>query len=378
MDNLNFNIFNIVIISGVLHGIIFSFIVFVQKKYNTNNIIFLGLVVLFLSLSNFQYWLIDTNLILKYPTLKFIYVPWQWLVLPMFYFYVYKFIGRKGIDNKMRLLLITPFIIVFIIHLVQLIYKYLVDSSYYLPSLLERGIYLYIDFLSIPFNIIVIYYCYSLIMAHEKDDRYNLKWIKSETDWLKKLIYTGFTICAFWIIAISITTIFNLNQSYMFYPMWIGISFLVYWIGYVGIQKSQLLRNRIELRQKRITELTNSSKKPCQKPDSFNKIEAYINDNNLYLNPHLTLNMLSESLNLSEGYISQLINKNANKYFNDYINTLRIEDTKKMLSNPDYDNYTIESIGLESGFNSKSSFYQAFKKHTNKTPVDYKKSVLNH
>nr|WP_298556261.1 helix-turn-helix domain-containing protein [uncultured Algibacter sp.] len=87
--------------------------------------------------------------------------------------------------------------------------------------------------------------------------------------------------------------------------------------------------------------------------------------------------MLSKELNLSEGYISQLINKNSNLNFNDYINSLRITDAKNMLVDSEYNNYTILAIGLESGFNSKSSFYTAFKKFTGKTPVEYKKSVRN-
>ena len=82
-------------------------------------------------------------------------------------------------------------------------------------------------------------------------------------------------------------------------------------------------------------------------------------------------------MDLSEGYISQLLNQNSEKNFNDYINELRVEDAKSMLTNSEYDQYTIVSIGLESGFNSKSSFYSAFKKFTDQTPNQFKKGVRN-
>ena len=82
-------------------------------------------------------------------------------------------------------------------------------------------------------------------------------------------------------------------------------------------------------------------------------------------------------MNLSEGYISQLISKNSDFNFNDYVNKHRIEESKKMLNDENYKDYTITAIGLESGFNSKSSFYSAFKKFTNKTPTEYIKDVRN-
>ena len=51
---------------------------------------------------------------------------------------------------------------------------------------------------------------------------------------------------------------------------------------------------------------------------------------------------------------------------------MRIQQSKKLLIDEKYANYTIVSIGLESGFNSKSTFYNVFKKHVGCTPLAYK------
>ncbi|MDO6595650.1 helix-turn-helix domain-containing protein [Oceanihabitans sp. 2_MG-2023] len=378
MNELNFNIFNLLIILGVLHGVIFSIIVFSQKKYITNNTLYLGLVVLFLSFSNLQYWLLDTSLINSHAVFKYIYIPWHWLVLPMFYLYVYKFLGNKTIGLKRRLLL-SPFFIVLSIHLLQLLYKFFINNEYIIPSHFKRGIFVYLEFASFIFNVLVMYFTYKMITDYEKDKTYNIKWITSETNWLKKLIFSGLLVCICWLIAIIIVVVFNLNKTMFFYPMWICISVLVYWIGYSGLNKSTQLRNRIELRQKRILEFRVKEEKSINKSDSksFNKIEKLIKQDRLYLNPKLNLKYLSNTLNLSEGYISQTLNANSKLNFNDYVNTLRIKDAKQMLVNSEFDNYTIVTIGLECGFNSKTSFYTAFKKFTNKTPSEFKKDVRN-
>lgn len=377
MSNLNFNIFNLIIISGVLHGMIFSAIVLVNKRNNANNIFYLGLVVLLLSLSNLQYWIIDTEIILVAPILKYIFVPWQWLVLPMFYLYVYSFIGKNSINPLMKRYLLSPFIVIFTMYVGLILYKLLMDQNYELPSHFERGIYVYIEFASIIFNLTIIYFTYRLVDRHEKDETYDLKWVKSETNWLKKLLILGLVICIFWVTAISIIAIFNLNTVSVFYPMWIGISILVYWIGYVGINKSNQLKKRIELRKKRIIDFNKKSETSYKASPAFDKIIGHILTHKIYLNPNASLDLLSSEMDLSEGYISQLLNQNSEKNFNDYINEQRVEDAKSMLADDEYDQYTIVSIGLESGFNSKSSFYSAFKKFTGQTPNEFKKGVRN-
>jgi len=379
LHDLNFNIFNIIIISGVIQGIIFSVIVLTQKKYRSNNTFFLGLTVLFLSLSNLQYWLSDTYIILNQPNFSFAFIPYQWLIMPMFFLYVYKFLRRQKVTFKIFALLIGPFIMVFSIHLYTLFSAVLTNQPIQIPMHIEKGIYLYMEYFSFVFNILVLFLSLRLIIVYEKDNTYNMQWVRSETNWLKQLIYVGFLICIFWILGGVLVTFYSVTKSFIFYyPLWIGISFLIYWIGYVGLNKSKALGERIELRKKRISKLVESTQNKDVPSKTSGKIESYVLDNKSYLNPYLSLSILSEELNLSEGYISQVINKSLNQNFSDYINSLRVEEASHMLLNNEYCNYTILSIGLESGFNSKSSFYNAFKKFTGKTPLEFKKSVQNH
>jgi YesN/AraC family two-component response regulator len=60
--------------------------------------------------------------------------------------------------------------------------------------------------------------------------------------------------------------------------------------------------------------------------------------------------------------------------FNELTNKFRFEEVKMLLENAKQ--YSIEGIGYEVGFASKSSFYTLFKKHTGLTPKDYiRKSI---
>ncbi|MBK3517518.1 ligand-binding sensor domain-containing protein [Carboxylicivirga marina] len=97
----------------------------------------------------------------------------------------------------------------------------------------------------------------------------------------------------------------------------------------------------------------------------------------VYLNPELSLKDLASQLNCSANTLSSVFNDLLNQNFYDYVNNYRVEHVKAMLNNKDMAHYTLLSIGFDSGFNSKSSFYRIFKKHTGLTPSEYQKQVLS-
>jgi len=55
----------------------------------------------------------------------------------------------------------------------------------------------------------------------------------------------------------------------------------------------------------------------------------------------------------------------------DFVNSYRVEEFKARAVDPANSNFSILAIALDAGFNSKSSFNQAFKKFTGKTPSQY-------
>ncbi|MFL0351939.1 helix-turn-helix domain-containing protein [Xanthomarina sp. GH4-25] len=102
----------------------------------------------------------------------------------------------------------------------------------------------------------------------------------------------------------------------------------------------------------------------------INQLNEVMVNEKLFLNTNLKIAEVAEKLDISTHELSKLINDSAGKNFTDFINEYRIEQAKQLIQ--DNSLYTIEAIGNQSGFNSKSAFYKAFNKFTKTTPAKYK------
>jgi len=98
----------------------------------------------------------------------------------------------------------------------------------------------------------------------------------------------------------------------------------------------------------------------------------YLRKNELYKEHNVTIVKLAKQLNLTTHVLSQVINDQLNYNFNDFINSYRIEEAKKMLKDEAMTNFTIASIAYECGFNTLSAFNVAFKKFTRVTPSQFR------
>lgn len=95
-----------------------------------------------------------------------------------------------------------------------------------------------------------------------------------------------------------------------------------------------------------------------------------------YLEVGLSLPMLSSMLNVSPHHLSQVINEKLGMSFFDFVNSYRVQEAKRALNGPESDRFSILGIAMDAGFNSKSAFYTAFKKHSGMTPSQFKQRSI--
>jgi len=105
----------------------------------------------------------------------------------------------------------------------------------------------------------------------------------------------------------------------------------------------------------------------------LSRIQEYMTEQEPYLESNLTLENLARRLNIPSHELSLLINHQLGKHFFDFVNAYRIKKAQQLLIDPSQKSKTVLEILYEVGFNSKSSFNTAFKKHTDMTPTQYRK-----
>ncbi len=100
------------------------------------------------------------------------------------------------------------------------------------------------------------------------------------------------------------------------------------------------------------------------------QLKVIFEEEKQFKNADLKLKDVAKQLQISTHNLSQYLNDNLDKSFTLFVNEYRIEEAKQLLITKK--EFTIEAIGYECGFNSKSTFFTAFKNITNTTPATYK------
>lgn len=157
--------------------------------------------------------------------------------------------------------------------------------------------------------------------------------------------------------------------------------FIICWYLFKALNYPDLFRN-IDSKLKLVSDLILEEKKNEQLVinekeyhQDLLKLKQYMSEEKPFLNPALTIQDVSKYIKVPVRDLSLLINHQLEQHFYDFVNAYRIESAMDILKDPAKSRVTILEILYEVGFNSKSSFNTAFKKHTGSTPTAYRKAL---
>lgn len=222
----------------------------------------------------------------------------------------------------------------------------------------------------------LIYNPLSLILVHKHrmhlqnelsniENNENLSWVLSVG-----IFYVVYCILAFLITIISINA--NLNPLSPHIYNYITLLILIYVMSFYGLMQRNV-SNELLVEEQTIP-YQNSNLSPQSKEKIKQQMLRYFEIEKAYLNPDLNMDVLSDALVTPKYKLTEVLNTEFGTNFFQFVNQYRVEAVKKMLTNPE-NKFSIEAIGYECGFSSKSSFYTVFKSNTGKTPVNFRNSA---
>ncbi len=368
---MTFNIYNILILTGIIQGFIFGIIVVISKWYKSKSILFLIGMIVSYSLGNLQYILPDIGLITSKEMYSYVYLPLASIIAPLLYFHVVFFLNPKRNLSVFDKLLVTPFLL-FLIIVVTFRLCLIFNIGLRFIDQTFMNIVIFHELLSIFMSLFILLLILVLLVTYEKANKtFKIEFIKPQLKWLKLTVMILLLLTILWAYITFVNLIYP-ERAMSYYGLWLGIAAIIYWLGHNGIYRFGIIKERSQLR-KHILDKTAPIAIAEFKNAHIKTFQHFLIDQKMYLNPNLTLEKFAESMKISPGHLSRIIKSDLRTNFTDIVNAKRVEAAKSYLENPKFSNYTIIAIGLEAGFNSKSAFFEVFKKLTGKTPTEYKK-----
>ena len=148
---------------------------------------------------------------------------------------------------------------------------------------------------------------------------------------------------------------------------------VIIWFTLNALHHPELFRS-VDSKLKRVQDLISRDGHDVKDMAMAEKLERHMVHEQPYHDAGLTLKKLARQLSLPSRDLSILINHHIGQHFFDFVNAYRIEEAKKLLVAATPTKMSVLDILYEVGFNSKSSFNAAFKKHTGATPSAYRKA----
>lgn len=370
---MNFSVIEALLLFVVIQLLFFTVFFWHKRSKLRISSIMLSLFFFSLAINIFNLFLINKADTLPAPMMHTMLIgaPFAYLYAPFFYLYIKSVINKLNFRFWYTILHFLPFIVYV---------GWLFFNFYLFDAETKREIIVNQSLINQRFKIaytllLQIQVLTYLILGHRllnifrtRIEQYYSNFNKLQLNWITRfLIILSVIYVTDLIRFIFLAT----NSQYHMLTELILFIFLIamcYWLIYNAISKP------VVLIPENISNIT--SKEPNSLRIKYkNMLIEYMSENKPYLNPDISLEELAKATSIPIRTLSEIINKELEKTFYDFINSYRIDEAMQLLANTDQQK-TILEILYEVGFNSKSSFNTFFKKQMGMTPSQYKRSVV--
>lgn len=305
------------------------------------------------------------------------------LQIPVFYLYVSSVCYSDFKLKPQYILHLLPFLMANVVLLPRF---YTVDLASKMNFIINRQNMVELQFNHILFHIQIVIYLIAVFMLLRKAKRLYLENYAgtsiSSYNWLFQ--FTVVLTLLYLIVMLKNILKFS-DYPYVSESIKIGILvlqlFISCWYLLKALNNPGLFRN-IDSKLKLVSDIISEEKNSNQTAVTeqvYNRdllmLKEHMAEKKPFLNPSLTIQDISDDIGIPVRELSVLINHQLGKHFYDFVNTYRIENAMDILKDQTKNKVTILEILYEVGFNSKSSFNTAFKKHTGNTPTAYRKCM---
>lgn len=370
-----------ILIIGTFEAI-FLIVLLLGKKRKYLPDLFLGIMLFLLALSIGFTYVELYNAKNGYPFPMFINLSWLLLFLhgPALWFYIKSFSYPSLKFKPVYFLHFIPFLVFFGFHYFDFIHLPAQEKIMLVKAdLFTEKVFYKISILAIGMSTIG-YYLWALKLIRQHRTQLMQRFSKIEKldlNWLRILIVAS--LCCYGVnVALFILDLIFHFASHRFL-MFVAYSFgsvYIFVLGYFGILQGRvfvdLTTNNQQSLIQAVIETENLKKEDDDTDSSFaSKLLLFMESNQPYLDPEITLEKLSNQLKVKPEYLSGILNSSLNYNFFDFINKHRIEEFKIQSLKSDNSHLSIMGLAYNCGFNSKASFYRAFNKFEGISPSAY-------
>lgn len=197
------------------------------------------------------------------------------------------------------------------------------------------------------------------------------KWQEHTARWLQQFLLLFLVFQAIWLIYLVPYIIPATRQPLLntvdWYPIFIPLAVLIYWLGLKGY-----LINYKAMAEQGSKALASTSRLPDTSAIQFiDRLQKIIETEKLYLDPSLQVSTLAKQAGIPAKTVSAVLNQHLHKSFSTFVNEYRVAAFKERIMQQDADKLTIPGIAMECGFSSVATFQRIFKQLTGATPSSY-------